>query len=108
MDGVFTKALTIGLYAVAVEHVALFELPAHSPWVWVAGLLIDDPCYYWLHRAGHEVNVLWAAHVVHHQSERYNLTTALRQTSSGRCSAVCSTCRWPCSASRLRCSRWWR
>lgn len=81
--GVFTKALTIGLYAVAVEHVALFELSATSPWVWVAGLLLYDLCYYWLHRAGHEVNLLWAAHVVHHQSERYNLTTALRQTSSG-------------------------
>lgn len=81
--GVFTKALTIGIYAVAVEHVALFELSATSPWVWIAGLVLYDFCYYWLHRAGHEVNLLWAAHVVHHQSERYNLTTALRQTSSG-------------------------
>jgi hypothetical protein len=42
-----------------------------------------DLCYYWLHRLGHEINVLWAAHVVHHQSEEYNLSTALRQTSSG-------------------------
>ena len=40
-------------------------------------------CYYWLHRAGHEVAVFWAAHVVHHQSQDYNLSTALRQTSSG-------------------------
>jgi sterol desaturase/sphingolipid hydroxylase (fatty acid hydroxylase superfamily) len=81
--GVFTKALTIGIYAVAVEHVALFELSATSPWVWIAGLVLYDFCYCWLHRAGHEVNLLWAAQVVHHQSERYNLTTALRQTSSG-------------------------
>jgi sterol desaturase/sphingolipid hydroxylase (fatty acid hydroxylase superfamily) len=46
-------------------------------------LVFYDFCYYWLHRAGHRVAVLWAAHVVHHQSEDYNLSTALRQTSSG-------------------------
>ena len=39
--------------------------------------------YYWHHRAGHRVALFWAAHVVHHQSEDYNLSTALRQTSSG-------------------------
>ena len=81
--GVFTKLLTIGVYAWAVEHVALFALPVDSVWVWVSGLLLYDFCYYWLHRCGHEVGVLWAAHAVHHQSERYNLSTALRQTSSG-------------------------
>jgi hypothetical protein len=46
-------------------------------------LVFYDFCYYWLHRAGHRVAVLWAAHAVHHQSEDYNLSTALRQTSSG-------------------------
>ncbi len=81
--GVFTKLLTIGVYAWVVEHVALFALPADSVWVWISGLLLYDFCYYWLHRCGHEVGVLWAAHAVHHQSERYNLATALRQTSSG-------------------------
>lgn len=83
VSGVFSRLLTVGIYAAAVEHLALFELSAGSPWVWVAGLLLYDFCYYWQHRAGHEVNLFWAAHVVHHQSERYNLTTALRQTSSG-------------------------
>jgi alkylglycerol monooxygenase len=58
-------------------------LPADAPWVWVVALLFYDFCYYWLHRAGHRVAVLWAAHAVHHQSEDYNLGTALRQTSSG-------------------------
>ncbi len=81
--GVFTKLLTIGVYAWVVERVALFALPADSVWVWISGLLVYDFCYYWLHRCGHEVGVLWAAHAVHHQSERYNLSTALRQTSSG-------------------------
>lgn len=81
--GVFMKLLTLGIYAWCVQHVALFALPAHSLWVWVSGLLLYDLLYYWLHRMGHEVNILWAAHVVHHQSEEYNLSTALRQTSTG-------------------------
>ena len=81
--GVFSKLLTIGIYAWCVEHLALFALPADSLWVWAGALLLYDFCYYWLHRMGHEVNVLWAAHVVHHQSEDYNLSTALRQTGSG-------------------------
>jgi len=81
--GVFTKLLTLGIYAWCVEHLALFALPAHSLWVWISALLLYDLLYYWLHRMGHEVNILWAAHVVHHQSEQYNLSTALRQTSTG-------------------------
>ena len=40
----------------------------------------DDLSYYWYHRAGHRVRILWASHVVHHSSEHYNLSTALRQT----------------------------
>jgi sterol desaturase/sphingolipid hydroxylase (fatty acid hydroxylase superfamily) len=81
--GLFTKLLTIGLYVLVFEHVALWRLPSDSIAVWVGALLLYDLCYYWLHRAGHRVGVLWAAHVVHHQSEDYNLSTALRQTSSG-------------------------
>ena len=81
--GVFTKLLTLGIYAWCVQHLALFTLPADSLWVWAGALLMYDFCYYWLHRCGHEVNILWAAHVVHHQSEHYNLSTALRQTGSG-------------------------
>ncbi|MHA6206192.1 sterol desaturase family protein [Dyella soli] len=80
---VFSKLLTFGIYAWCAQHLALFALPAGSAWVWVSALLCYDFCYYWLHRAGHEVNILWAAHVVHHQSEDYNLSTALRQTGSG-------------------------
>jgi alkylglycerol monooxygenase len=83
ITGVFAGLLRIGFYAIALDHIALFHLSARDPWVWISGLLLYDLCYYWLHRAGHEVNVLWAAHVVHHQSEDYNLSTALRQTSSG-------------------------
>jgi sterol desaturase/sphingolipid hydroxylase (fatty acid hydroxylase superfamily) len=83
VSGVFTRLLRIGIYAWLVQHVALFRLPADSLWVWISGLLLYDLCYYWLHRMSHEMNILWAAHVVHHQSEDYNLSTALRQTSTG-------------------------
>ncbi|HUA81871.1 MAG TPA: sterol desaturase family protein [Dyella sp.] len=81
--GVFTKLFAVGIYAWFAAHVAIGTLPANRAWVWISGLLLYDLLYYWLHRLGHEVNVLWAAHVVHHQSESYNLTTALRQTGSG-------------------------
>ncbi|MEC5216131.1 alkylglycerol monooxygenase [Actimicrobium sp. GrIS 1.19] len=83
VSGAFFKIFQVGIYAWMVAHIALFNLSPTSVWVWVLGLLLYDFCYYWLHRMGHEVNVLWAAHVVHHQSEAYNLSTALRQTSTG-------------------------
>lgn len=84
-SAVFTKLLTLGIYTVVASHVALIEADAF--WLslpgWLLALLFYDLCYYWLHRMGHEVGVLWAAHAVHHQSQAYNLSTALRQTSSG-------------------------
>ncbi len=83
VTGVFGRLLRIGLYVLLFEAVAPWSLPAGEPWVWLFALLFYDFCYYWHHRASHRVAVLWAAHVVHHQSEDYNLGTALRQTSSG-------------------------
>lgn len=49
-------------------------------WVWVAAFVAYDFFYYWKHRMGHEWRILWASHVAHHQSEEFNLSTALRQT----------------------------
>ena len=49
----------------------------------VVAFVVYDFCYYWFHRISHERKIFWAAHVAHHQSEEYNLTTALRQTSTG-------------------------
>ncbi|GAA0770122.1 hypothetical protein GCM10009107_61580 [Ideonella azotifigens] len=83
LTGLFTKLFALGLYAWVWEHWAFWQLPDNALWVWLSGLLLYDFCYYWLHRAGHTVAFFWAAHVVHHQSEEYNLSTALRQTSSG-------------------------
>jgi sterol desaturase/sphingolipid hydroxylase (fatty acid hydroxylase superfamily) len=81
--GVFTKAMAVGIYAVVYEHFAWLSLSEKSIAVWVGALLLYDLCYYWHHRLGHTCALFWAAHVVHHQSEDYNLSTALRQTSSG-------------------------
>nr|WP_255591315.1 MULTISPECIES: lysoplasmalogenase family protein [unclassified Acidovorax] len=84
-SAVFTRLLRIGIYTALFEHVALWHNDAF--WTslpgWLLALVFYDLCYYWLHRMGHESAVLWAAHAVHHQSQDYNLSTALRQTSSG-------------------------
>ena len=81
--GLLTKAVRLLTYPLAWQHFGVFELSASSLWVWLFAFVFYDFCYYWNHRLGHERNVLWAAHSVHHQSEDYNLSTALRQTSSG-------------------------
>ncbi|MFN7725588.1 MAG: sterol desaturase family protein [Rubrivivax sp.] len=83
LAAVFSRVLSTGLYTWVFGHVALFDLPVDAWWVWVGGLLLYDLAYYWHHRLGHTVAFFWAAHVVHHQSEDYNLGTALRQTGSG-------------------------
>ena len=83
VTGVFTKLFAIGLYTIAHAHLALADLPSDALWVWALALVLYDLAYYWLHRLGHTCALFWAAHVVHHQSEDYNLSTALRQTSSG-------------------------
>jgi sterol desaturase/sphingolipid hydroxylase (fatty acid hydroxylase superfamily) len=80
---VFTAVLTLGVYAWVHERFAVWQLSPASPWTWAIGFVAYDFLYYWHHRAGHRVALFWAAHVVHHQSEDYNLSTALRQTSSG-------------------------
>ena len=81
--GLFTRLAALGIYTLVWQHWAIWPLPVSSPWVWLGALLAYDFCYYWLHRMGHEVQLLWAAHAVHHSSEEYNLSTALRQTGSG-------------------------
>lgn len=79
----FVRALNFGVYLLAYQYLALFDLSTSHWWVWAIGLLGYDFCYYWHHRMGHEVNLVWASHVVHHSSEEFNYSTALRQTSTG-------------------------
>ncbi len=73
--GIWTYEWTVNLAPV--------QLPAGNWIVWLFAFVFYDFCYYWNHRLGHEVGLLWASHVVHHQSEEFNLTTALRQTGTG-------------------------
>jgi alkylglycerol monooxygenase len=85
---VFTRLLRIGIYGAVYTTVSIVPIEAAREfWMswygWLLALLFYDFCYYWHHRAGHECAIFWAAHVVHHQSQDYNLSTALRQTSSG-------------------------
>lgn len=66
-------------YFSALHSIAPWKL-GFSAWVWAAAVIADDFCYYWFHRLSHEVRFLWAAHVNHHSSRAYNLSTALRQS----------------------------
>lgn len=83
--GVGNVLIDLGMKSV---HFALLTLVAgFAPlrlggqwWEWLLLLLGTDFCYYWFHRLSHEVRFLWAAHVNHHSSRRYNLSTALRQS----------------------------
>src|SRR6478609_4309867 len=68
-----------GIYDWIYEYLA----PIHFPldwWVWVGGFFLTDFLWYWYHRLGHEVNILWSAHVVHHSSTDYNFTVTARIT----------------------------
>lgn len=78
-------ALTAGIVAAAA--VWLFQHRVATIgwawWAWIACFVLDDFNYYWAHRTGHRVRWFWAAHVNHHSSQHYNLSTALRQTWTG-------------------------
>jgi alkylglycerol monooxygenase len=104
LSDVFTKVASIGIFALVTRDLAIqrwTSLPAWNaaaPFVrgdgwlgvsvdvrallsWTAVFLLVDLAYYFMHRYSHVVNILWAGHVVHHSSEEYNLTVALRQSS---------------------------
>jgi sterol desaturase/sphingolipid hydroxylase (fatty acid hydroxylase superfamily) len=76
------KVLLLALFMV-VYRFRIFDLPKGVWWVWLLLIPAEDFCYYWYHRASHEVRLLWAAHVNHHSSTHYNLSTALRQSWTG-------------------------
>ena len=78
ITGVFVKVATIAIYHYFFTQFALFEIP--QTWYWAVLLFVlVDFFYYWAHRLDHEVNILWLGHSVHHQSEDYNFSVALRQ-----------------------------
>lgn len=77
--GIFLKTGTFYGYLYIFEHWRFYTFP-NSVWTWLLLFIGVDFFYYWFHRLSHEINALWAAHIVHHQSEEYNLTVALRQS----------------------------
>lgn len=83
LRGLFFLGFGAWFYTRASNGYHLFDLPDEGFGIWLFALVAYDFSYYWFHRVSHEVNVFWAAHVVHHQSEDYNLGTALRQSGSG-------------------------
>ncbi|MBR7619543.1 sterol desaturase family protein [Phenylobacterium sp. 20VBR1] len=66
----------------------VFDVPMTAIWAWVALFFLEDLTYYWFHRLSHERRFWWAAHVNHHSSQHYNLSTALRQTWTGGLAAT--------------------
>lgn len=75
--------LSIGIisYGWMVEHLAIFEIKA--TWlVFVLAFVAKDFAGYWTHRWEHEINFLWNRHIIHHSSEEFNLSCALRQSIS--------------------------
>ena len=101
LSGVFIKLFTIGIYIVVESRWAVQRWTGLPGWEdgspvtfaggvavhwtalasWVVVFLLVDLAYYCSHRLSHVVHILWAGHVVHHSSEEYNLTVALRQSS---------------------------
>lgn len=80
LEGLVILGASGFIYQYFIDEFHLFQL-SEQTFVWVLCFILYDLLYYWKHRLGHEVSLLWAAHVAHHQSEDFNLGTALRQTS---------------------------
>ena len=81
MVNLLAKALQFSVFT-ALHAFALFHI-GYQWWAWTLIFFADDFTYYWFHRVSHESRIFWASHVVHHSSQRYNLSTALRQTWTG-------------------------
>ncbi len=79
--GLLTGGLVIAL-ALYLHQFALLDI-GWTWWAWPLCFVLDDLAYYWFHRTAHRVRWFWASHVIHHSSQHYNLSTALRQTWTG-------------------------
>ncbi|MEP6944461.1 MAG: sterol desaturase family protein [Acidobacteriota bacterium] len=72
--------LATGFIYVFFYDIAPFKFPADAWWSWAVLLFVDDLAYYVFHRASHEMRLFWNFHVVHHSSQHYNLSVAVRQS----------------------------
>jgi sterol desaturase/sphingolipid hydroxylase (fatty acid hydroxylase superfamily) len=80
--GLVTAGAVFAATLFVYQH-RLFDIPMTAIWAWALLFLLEDLTYYWFHRLSHERRFWWAAHVNHHSSQHYNLSTALRQTWTG-------------------------
>ena len=69
-------------YSWMYKHFAIFDIKSTLALYILAFVLIDFASY-WSHRWNHEINLFWNRHIVHHSSEEFNLSAALRQSISG-------------------------
>lgn len=81
-SGILKALIPLSIYVICYEQFRIFTLDDSSNVVAITAFVLYDLGYYWVHRLSHRINVMWGSHVVHHSSEEYNLTTALRQTST--------------------------
>lgn len=72
-------ALVTGAAVMWFWEQRLFDIPVNA-WTILPIFIAVEFCYYWFHRTSHRVRWFWSAHVVHHSSERMNMTTAMRQS----------------------------
>ncbi|NOQ92546.1 MAG: sterol desaturase family protein [Flavobacteriaceae bacterium] len=79
---IFAKAMVLAALTYVYLNFRIFTIP-FIWWTWVLMFFLEDFFYYWFHRISHESRFFWASHVIHHSSQKYNLSTALRQTWSG-------------------------
>ncbi|CAM1343658.1 sterol desaturase family protein [Tenacibaculum amylolyticum] len=79
--GLLSKGIMFALFVWLYQY-RFFTIP-FTWWAWIVLLFAEDFVYYWNHRIAHESRLFWASHVVHHSSQKYNLSTALRQTWTG-------------------------
>jgi alkylglycerol monooxygenase len=77
--GLFFKLFIVYLYSIVHDKFSFFRLEGFIL-PFLLGTILFDFIFYWAHRWGHEINLFWGAHIVHHQSEQYNLSVALRQS----------------------------
>lgn len=77
--GAYFKILSFWLYVWIFENARIYTF-LDTWYTWLLLFLGVDFAYYWFHRLSHEINAIWATHIVHHQSEDYNLSVALRQS----------------------------
>ncbi len=72
--------LATGFIYIFFYDIAPYKFPAEAWYTWVLLFVADDFLYYWFHRVSHESRLFWNFHVVHHSSEEYNLSVAVRQS----------------------------